>query len=149
MKITFKGDYALKIILDLAMNYNNSVTPIKDISRRQDIPERFLEQIITILKGANYVKTVRGPRGGVRLAKDPGRISVGEIIRLIEGPTSPISCVSKTGYSHCDFEKRCAFHAMFREIRDKINAVVDETNFAEMVKRTRDIEGEAVPDYMI
>ena len=71
MKISFKGDYALKIILDLALHFDRGTIPIKEISKRQDIPERFLEQIVTMLKGAGYVKTVRGPRGGMIFTRSP------------------------------------------------------------------------------
>ncbi|MHB9156279.1 MAG: RrF2 family transcriptional regulator, partial [Endomicrobiales bacterium] len=67
MKISFKGDYATKIILDLALTYTQGISQIKDISKRQDMPGKYLEQIITVLKNARYVNTVRGPRGGVWL----------------------------------------------------------------------------------
>ena len=87
MKISFKGDYALKIILDLALHFDRGTIPIKEISKRQDIPERFLEQIVTMLKGAGYVKTVRGPRGGIGLIKKPADITLGAVIRHMEGPT--------------------------------------------------------------
>lgn len=149
MKITYKGDYALKIILDLSLTYNQKVTPIKEISRRQDIPEKFLEQIITILKGANLVKTVRGKNGGVALAKPPAMITLGEVIRLVEGYTSPISCVSKSAYSRCGFEGRCAFRCVFSDIRKKINDVVDNTTFKDMVEKSRELEHNAASDYVI
>jgi Rrf2 family protein len=149
MKITFKGDYALKIILDLSINYNRGLTSIKDISKRQDIPERFLEQIVTILKGASYVKTVRGPKGGIFLARDPSRITIGEIIRLVEGPTSPIACVCKTAHARCNFEKKCALREVFCLVRDKVNEVVDSTTFQEMVERTRELNDEMPLEYMI
>ena len=113
MRISYKGDYALKIILELAQRYDHGVIPIKEISKRQDIPEKFLEQIITLLKGANLVKTVRGKNGGVAIAKPPSLITLGEVIRLVEGYTSPISCVSTSAYSHCNFENRCAFRGVF------------------------------------
>ena len=149
MKISFKGDYALKIILDLALGYGNGIAQIKDISKRQDIPEKFLEQIITTLKGAGYVKTVRGPKGGVFLAKPPAKITMGEIIRLMEGPTSPIACVSKSGHAKCSYEKLCAFKGYFAEIRDRINDVVDKTNFQEIAEKSKKLGAPQVVDYCI
>jgi Rrf2 family protein len=149
MKISFKGDYALKIILDLSLAYGHGITPVKEISKRQDIPERFLEQIITILKGAHYVKTTRGPRGGVCLARAPSNITLGEIIRLVEGPTSPITCVSRTSHTKCNFENRCAFQCIFAEIRDRINDIVDHTTFQDIVEKTRKLQCGSIPDYSI
>jgi Rrf2 family protein len=149
MKISFKGDYALKIILDLAMHYGKGITQIKDISKRQDIPEKFLEQIITTLKGANYVKTVRGPRGGVLLAKPPSKITMGEIIRLMEGPTSPITCVSRTARARCTYERKCAFRGYFEKIRDCINEVVDKTTFQEIADKADKMRSAETTDYCI
>jgi Rrf2 family protein len=139
----------LKIILDLALNCGNGITQIKDISRRQDIPEKFLEQIITTLKGAGYVKTVRGPKGGVFLSKPPSKITMGEIIRLMEGPTSPIACVSKSGHAKCSFEKLCAFRGYFDEIRTRINDVVDKTNFQEIADKSKKLHRPEALDYSI
>lgn len=149
MKISFKGDYALKIILDLALHYDRDIIPIKDISRRQDIPERFLEQIVTVLKGGGYVKTVRGPRGGISLAKRPREIRLGEIIRLMDGPTAPIACVSKTGYAPCAFEPRCALRGVFAEVREKTNEIVDNITFEDLADRTLRLQAADAIDYAI
>jgi Rrf2 family protein len=149
VKVSFKGDYALKIILDLALRYGQGVCQIKDISKRQDIPTKFLEQIITTLKGAGYVKTVRGPKGGVLLAKPPAGITMGEIIRLMEGPTSPITCVSKSCYGKCDYEEKCAFRGYFKEVRDRINDVVDNTTFDKIAAKARKLGSAEVIDYSI
>ncbi|MFH1540592.1 MAG: Rrf2 family transcriptional regulator [Elusimicrobiota bacterium] len=156
MRITFKGDYALKILLDLSLNYPdkkvgiNSVefvslgskysiglVQIKDISKRQDIPVKYLEQIILILKGAGYVRSKRGPVGGVYLAKPPEKIKVGEIVRLMEGSTSPITCVSRTEPSKCNFIRRCPFVEMWTEIRDLTNKIIDGTTFADISEKVK------------
>jgi Rrf2 family transcriptional regulator, cysteine metabolism repressor len=149
MKITFKGDYALKIILDLSLGYGKHLAQMKDIAKRQDIPKKFLEQIVLILKGANYVKTVRGPKGGIALAKEPAKITLGEIIRLIEGPTSPIACVSTSSRVKCDFENRCVFRGVFGEIKRLTNDVVDNTTFADMVERHVAMGQKRLIDYSI
>jgi Rrf2 family protein len=149
MKISFKGDYALKIILDLAINHGQGITQIRDIAKRQDIPERFLEQIITLLKGAGFVKTVRGPKGGVLLAKDPSKITMGQIIRLIEGPTSPITCVSRTCHVKCSYETKCVLRDVFENVREKINDVVDNTTFKDLVEAENKNRNLAPNDYSI
>lgn len=149
MKISFKGDYALKIILDLSLHFGKGVAQIKDISKRQDIPEKFLEQIITALKGAGLVKTVRGPKGGVMLARPPSEITMGEVIRLMEGPTSPITCVSRSCRTKCTYEKKCALRGYFETIRDRINDVVDRTTFEEIAAKARKLEAPDAHDYVI
>ena len=148
MKITFKGDYALKIILDLSL-INGQKTSIKEIAKRQDIPRKFLEHIVTILKGAGYVRTVRGLGGGISLAKDPSKITLGEIIRLIEGPTSPITCVSRSKHTKCDFEGRCALKLVFEKVRDRTSEIVDKTTFKDMVESTKNLRKSASIDYSI
>ncbi len=149
MKITFKSDYALKILLELSLGEKGQLIQMKEIARRQDIPKKFLEQIVLILKGANYINTVRGPRGGISLARDPEKITIGEIIRLIEGTTSPIGCVNETGRETCDFENRCAFRELFLEVNHRINDVVDKTTFADMASRTETIRSKRLADYII
>ncbi len=159
MKITFKGDYALKILLDLSLNYGsprlqsgvskaNRLVQIKEISKRQDIPVKYLEQIILLLKGAGYVRSKRGPVGGVYLAKPPEKIKVGEIIRLMEGSTSPISCVSRTAPSKCSFFRRCPFVEMWTEIRDYTNKIIDGTTFGDIADKVKSMTVRA-PDYSI
>jgi len=137
MKVSFKGDYATKIVLDLAMNYQKGLSQVKDIAKRQDIPERFLEQIITILKNTRYVNTIRGPKGGVFLAQKPSQITLGEIVRLVDGTTAPIGCVSKTCYSKCDFEAKCALRFVWQEVREKTNEIVDNITFQDLVDKTK------------
>ena len=141
MKVSFKGDYALKTILDLSLNYGKGRTQIKDISKRQDIPLKYLEQIVSMLRGAKYVITQRGAKGGIELSKPPSKIHLGEIIRLMEGPTSPITCVSCSGYKRCSFENKCVFTDIWRTIRDRTNEVVDKTTFDDMVQRAAKMEG--------
>jgi Rrf2 family cysteine metabolism transcriptional repressor len=149
MKITFKGDYALKIMLDLSLGAGGGLVQMKDIAKRQDIPIKFLEQIVLILKRAKYIKTVRGNKGGIALTKDQSKITLGEIIRLIEGATSPISCVSTSCHEKCNFEYRCTFKEVFSEVKKRINDVVDKTTFADMVERTQSMKDKRVIDFSI
>ena len=141
MKITFKGDYALKAILDLAMNSEEGkVVPISEISQRQDIPLPFLGQIMLILKNAGYVLSKTGKGGGFLLAKPPGKITLGEIIRLIEGPIEPIACGVRGKPSGCADEKFCAFREVWVNVTDAISDIVDTVTFADIMRRTKELQ---------
>ena len=96
MKISTKGRYALRLMLDLAYNHTGSFIPIKNISQRQDISDKYLEQINTQLSRAGLVKSARGAQGGYMLAKEPQEYTVGEILRLLEGNLAPVACVDDT-----------------------------------------------------
>ena len=92
MKISTKGRYALRLMIDLAINDDGKCIRIRDIAKRQEISDKYLEQIISILNRAGYIKSVRGPQGGHRLAKHPSEYTVGMILRLTEGSLSPVAC---------------------------------------------------------
>ena len=141
MKITFKGDYALKAILDLSFHFqSNKVIPLTDISKRNDIPLKFLEQIMLLLKNAGYVESKRGIGGGFILAKPPEDVTLGEIIRLIEGTIEPISCKNDNSASFCNDIKTCAFREIFVKVTDAISQIVDHVTFADMMKRTKELQ---------
>jgi Rrf2 family protein len=140
MKLTFKGDYALKAILDLSVNsQNGKVVSLSDISKRQDIPVAFLEQIMLILKKAGYVRSKAGKGGGFLLAKRPEDIHLGEIIRLIEGPIEPIACGAKDQPSGCAEEERCAFREVWVQVTDAVSGIVDTVTFAQIMRRTEEL----------
>jgi Rrf2 family protein len=140
MKLTYKGDYALKAILDLCLHaHGGRVVPLFDIARRQDIPVPFLEQIMLILKKAGYVQSKAGKGGGFLLLKRPEDITLGEITRLIEGPIEPIACGVKDGSSGCAEEERCAFREVWVQVTDAVSGIVDTVTFAQIMRRTRDL----------
>jgi len=152
MKISFKGDYALKTILYLSQQYQDDPhrpVIISEIATRRDIPVKYLEHILLLLKGSGYVHSKRGPDGGFLLAKPPSKITIGEIIRLTEGPTSPITCVSSSCYVKCHDENTCAFRDIFVEIKDSINRVVDTTTFEDMCGKARQKTSAGTLDYSI
>lgn len=136
MKITYKGDYALKTLLDLSFFYGRQAVKIEEISRRQDIPKKFLERILLQLKQGGFVRSKKGPGGGYALARPPSKISMGEVIRFIEGPIAPIGCVSETAKTYCDFEGRCGLNSVFREVRDAVSRIVDRTSFEDIKVKT-------------
>ena len=135
MKISFRGDYALKAILDLALHYDQGLVKIQDIAGRQDIPLKYLEQILLSLKGAGYVNSQRGAKGGYYLAKEPKKIKIGEIIRFMEGPVSPITCVSKSCHKKCSEEAHCVFRPIWDKVRIMTEGIVDKTSFADLCKK--------------
>ena len=129
MKITFKGDYALKALLDLSSHYGKP-QPIEDVAKRQDIPAKFLEQILLWLKKGGFVKSVRGKKGGYLLSRDPKDITMGQAIRYVEGPVEPIACINHK--ETCSYSSRCALRDVFSDIGKYAAAKVDSITFADL-----------------
>jgi len=146
MKLSVRGEYALRALLVLARDFqeDDSVVRIQEISERQNIPKRFLEQILNDLKSAHIVKSKRGVAGGYRLNHLPQRITLAEIIRHIEGPLAPVSCVSKSYYEKCSCpdEARCAIRSVMKETRDAIANIMEKVTLAELAERSRRMEQE-------
>jgi Rrf2 family protein len=132
MKISTKGRYALRLMLDLALNNTGEYITIKSIAARQNISEKYLEQIIALLHKAGYVKSVRGSQGGYRLAKEPSEYTVGMILRLTEGSLSPIDCLED---GDCDRYSECVTREVWKELYDAICNVVDNRTLQELVDR--------------
>jgi Rrf2 family cysteine metabolism transcriptional repressor len=132
MKITYKSDYALKAVLDLALRHEGrEPVSIHDTAKRIDAPVKFLEQIYSGLKTHGIIESRRGSSGGYLLAKTPEKITVGEIIRLIEGPTEPISCI-KQDYTGCDEMYTCVFRSIWEDIHNATSQILDNVNFKEL-----------------
>ena len=143
MKITYKGDYALKAILDLSERYESGeVVPLSDISKRQNIPVQYLEQIMLTLKGAGFVDSKRGKGGGFSLTTSPEKMTLGEVIRLIEGPVEPIVCGKKVHDSSCGEEECCAFREIWVKVTDAVSEIVDHVTFAHIMQRTQELREE-------
>ncbi|MFA5146547.1 MAG: Rrf2 family transcriptional regulator [Candidatus Omnitrophota bacterium] len=141
MKISYKGDYALKALLGLSLRYMDDpggIVSIQELANAGDIPKKFLEQILLVLKKGGFVKSKRGVKGGFVLAKPPGDITVGEVIRFIEGPIEPISCIEEDRYKGCKDLARCIFRGLWKEVSDAISAVVDTVTFEELAVRHKE-----------
>lgn len=134
MKISTKGRYALRLMLDLALHYNGQFISIKEIAERQEVSDKYLEQIITSLNRGGFVKSVRGPQGGYMLAKDPSAYTVGMILRLMEGSLAPVSCIEDEKNA-CPRADGCVTAEVWQKIYDAINNVVDNITLADLVKR--------------
>jgi Rrf2 family cysteine metabolism transcriptional repressor len=132
MKLSKKSEYACLALIDLARNYEAEAIKIMDISERNNIPKKYLEQILLMLKGSGYVKSFRGAEGGYKLAKAPNQISLAEIVRLIDGPLAPVQSVSKYFYESTPSEQNEKLVTLFREIRDYISEKLENTTLEDL-----------------
>jgi Rrf2 family cysteine metabolism transcriptional repressor len=140
VKITYKGDYALKALFQLALRHEEGggVMSIQEISKLGDMPTKFLEQILLILRKGGFVKSKRGVKGGFFLAKPPKEITVGDVIRFIEGPIGPIACIEGERYKGCKDLTSCIFRDVWKEVYHSISVIVDTLTFADLVMRHRE-----------
>ena len=136
MKISTRGRYALRLMLDVALNGQEAPVRIKDIAQRQEISEKYLEQIIAVLNKAGYVKSVRGAQGGYRIAKDPSDYTVGMILRLTEGSLAPVACL-EDGADICERCDTCETLEVWQELYNAVNKVVDGVTIADLVERRK------------
>ena len=142
MKLSLRGEYALRAMLVLGLNYEQPVVRIQTISDQQNIPKRFLEQILNDLKSAGIVQSKRGVAGGYRLARQPDQITLASVVRHIEGALAPVSCVSERFYEKCSCpdESRCAIRSVMKEVRDAIVRIAERVTVAELCDRSRKLQ---------
>ena len=133
MKISTKGRYALRLMLDLASDVSNKPVSIKEIANRQEISDKYLEQIISVLNSAGFVRSVRGPQGGYMLKNRPENYTIGMILRLTEGSLAPVSCVEDDA-PECDRMDSCVTMRVWKQLNDAINGVVDNITLADLVE---------------
>ncbi|MBR1702238.1 MAG: Rrf2 family transcriptional regulator [Lachnospiraceae bacterium] len=136
MKISTKGRYAVRVMLDLALNNTGECIKVKDIAARQDISEKYLEQIIAALSRAGFVNSVRGAQGGYRLSKAPENYTVGMILRVTEGSLAPVACLDE-GAEACERCDTCETLEVWRELARAIDNVVDNVTIADLVNRRK------------
>ena len=133
MKISTKGRYAIRLMLDLASDTSGKAVSLNDIAARQQISEKYLEQIISVLNKAGYVRSIRGPQGGYLLVKEPKEYTVGMILRATEGDLAPVSCVGN-GAVECDRADGCVTVRIWQKINDAVKDVVDNITLADLVQ---------------
>ena len=134
MKISTRGRYALRLMLDIAVNSATRPVSIKDIAKRQDISDKYLEQIISILNSAHFVRSVRGAGGGYVLVKRLEDISVGDVLRALEGSLEPVDCAGLEPNGGCSVSDSCVTKYVWKKINDSINQTVDEIKLDQLVK---------------
>jgi Rrf2 family protein len=146
MKLSTRGEYALRALLVLGTDWqeDDSVVRIQEISAQQNIPKRFLEQILNDLKAGRFVESKRGVAGGYRLSRSPEKITLAEIIRHVEGALAPVSCVSERFYEKCSCpdEARCAIRNVMKEVREAVVQIAERVTLAEMCERARKLKQE-------
>ncbi len=136
MRITYKGDYALKAVLVLSINYGQGVVTIHELAKEADIPIKFLEQVLLELKRGGFVESKRGKIGGYFLAKKPSEIKVGDVVRFVDGPIEPITCVEKD-YSGCRDIYKCAFRGIWHDVARAIGGIIDNITFEDLANKTK------------
>ena len=133
-----KSKYALKAMMVLAKEYGQGPVLISDMARRENIPHKFLELILLELKHQGLLQSRKGKGGGYYLGRDPSQISVGHIVRVLDGPIAPLPCVSKTAYMRCREcrdERSCGIRIVMKEVRDATAKIMDSTSLADMLKQ--------------
>ena len=143
MKISTKGRYALRLMIDLAMNSVGEPVRLKDVAKRQGISEKYLEQIISVLNRAGYVKSIRGAQGGYLLRRAPEEYTVGMILRLTEGSLAPVTCV-EDGDFPCERQENCVTVILWKKINDAINSVVDSITLQDLVDWQNEKNGQYI-----
>ena len=143
MKISTRGRYAIRVMLDLAEHNTGEYIPLMDIAKRQEISEKYMEQIMSILNKAGFVRSVRGPQGGYFLTRKPEEYTVGMILRLTEGSLAPVACVEEE--NTCEKIHDCATILVWQKMNEAINDVVDHMTLQDLV----DYEMKECSDYVI
>ena len=143
MKITTKGRYGLRALIDLAQYSEIEPVSISSIANRQGISERYLEQLMTMLKKAGLIKSIRGAGGGYVLAKALTEISVGDVLRALEGNLEPVECTAFSQDDTCAAAGGCVTKYVWQRINDSINQTVDEIKLEQLLKESRNVKDAA------
>lgn len=148
MRVSKKTDYALRALFTLVEHFGGAPIPIRELARRNDVPKRFLEQIMLDLKAQNWVNSTAGIRGGYVLARNPTQITMGEVVRHFDGILAPIDCVSVTGYKRCSQEPVCRFRRVFFDARNYVAGIMDRATLAEVAKGLPLSKHEVSPNFL-
>jgi Rrf2 family protein len=135
MKLSTRGRYGTRALLELALHQEAGPISLKDIAQRQEIPLGYLEHLITPLIAGGIVRSTRGPRGGVSLAKPPEKIRLSEVIHLLEGSIAPAECVNSPGI--CSRSKLCVTRDIWGELKQAMDGVLESTTLQDLVERHR------------
>src|SRR6056297_2965241 len=133
MRVSTKGRYGLRAMVDLAEHEEGKAIPIREISERQNISEQYLEQLFATLRKSGLVKSVRGAHGGYMLNHEPEDISVADILTTLEGPIAPVDCVVEEDF--CNYVDKCVIHGLWEEFAEAINSVIDNMSLADLKEK--------------
>lgn len=149
MNLSQKCQYAVRAVMELAKQYGQGPVAINQIATNQAIPQRFLENILNDLKPTGLIESRRGMQGGYLLAKDPAAITVGEIIRLVEGPLDPVRCTGDKNGAYCPLKESCALIHLWNRAKAAVEAVYDGATFHDLVEEEKRLSKPAALDYSI
>lgn len=149
MSVSSRCYYALRAIYALAEHDGAAPLKIAAIAGREQIPIRFLEVILNQLKGGGFVRSRRGSEGGYFLARPAEGLTVGEVMRFVDGPIAPVDCVSQSRHKECEFHGECHFFGFWCRVRQSMSDVVDATTFADLLRENRDRPRSYVADWTI
>jgi Rrf2 family protein len=143
MRLSTRGDYAVRALVELSSAEQGEAMPLSDIAARTAIPAKYLEQILMRLRTARVVRGKRGVHGGYMLARPPEQLTVGEVVRAMDGPLAPSLCASRTQHApcpayRCPSEDACVLRGLWSQVRDAISNVLDHTTFQDLVDRQRE-----------
>ena len=147
--ISQKCQYGLRAIFELARRHGQGPTKIAEIAETQAIPARFLEVILSQLKQGSFVESRRGAAGGYELARSPSQLTVGEVIRFIEGPLGPVGCMASDSVEKCPLRGQCAFLSMWKRAEKALEGVYDSTSFQDLVDEDKHRSEKYVATYTI
>jgi Rrf2 family protein len=150
MNLSKRSEYALRALIDLgiARELDRPILQVSELAAKEQLPVKFLEQILTQLRIAGYVETKRGKHGGYALARPAARIKLGAVIRILDGPLAPIACVSQTAYRRCSCpdEAHCGLRMLMLDVRNSIARILDRSTLAQIVEITlRKMRRDSVP----
>lgn len=143
MRISTKGRYAVRLMMDIAMNDSAEPVRLRDTAERQDISVKYLEQIISILVRGGFVRSIRGPQGGYRLAKKPGEYTVGMILRQVEGSLAPVACLEGEENT-CERQSQCVTLRLWKELDAAIKGVLDKYTLEDLVEWQQELGSDYV-----
>jgi len=149
MFISQKCQYAIRAVFELAKRHGRGPVRIADVAEAQDIPVRFLEVILNQLKQGGFVASQRGSRGGYLLARPPAELTVGDVIRFVEGPLGPVVCAMGGSQTDCRLHGNCVFLPMWERVKAAVSGVYDQTTFQTLVEQEARRCEEYVPAYAI
>ncbi|MDA8335354.1 MAG: Rrf2 family transcriptional regulator [Peptococcaceae bacterium] len=134
MKLSTKGTYGLRAVLDIAIHQRSGPVALNSIAKREDISEGYLEQLMALLKRAGIVRSVRGAQGGYLLTRNPKDLTVGEIIRVLEGPVAPVACVAGDNPEECHRAASCVTRLVWEKLAECISGVLDSFRLEDLVQ---------------
>jgi len=140
MKVSAKGDYACRALLELALKYDTGLpVHVSEIAEKQLIPKKYLVQILVMLKSAGLVRSKRGVEGGYLLARPPAEITLGEVVRITDGPLMPVRCSPEDTSTTCELIPTCAIHPVWERVREAISDIVDNVTYEDLCRHTQEM----------